>query len=367
MKFILLTTLLCIQQIVSLPSNAYQRRNIDDKFAAHKKEYNLQFGSAEEEAAAKANFAKVDAFIEEHNSKPGPHSTLGHNEFSTWSAEQKKKRNGFIPASSGSMSSTHVMSKRSAPSSIDWRNYNGVNYVNTPAQQGQCGSCWTFSATATIESRYAIKSGTLLQLSQQNIIDCCKFQSGMNGCNGGMPSHAFNYVASKEGAWVGQIIGSQSGPKSVVGQDLLSSYPLKNCSLVDNTDGTCDFTSSGVDTTTVAVNGTYGLSASVEVPAQDPNAMMDAVAQGPVSVAIDAGEALQHYKSGHMFPNECGTNLDHAVQIIGYGTDSIGDYWLLKNSWGTGWGDNGFFKFSRQSYNSAGTCGVLLQGQYPNL
>jgi len=96
--------------------------------------------------------------------------------------------------------------------------------------------------------------------------------------------------------------------------------------------------------------------------------MMDAVAQGPVSVGIDAsGDVFQSYKTGHITANECGTNLDHAVQIMGYGTDSLGDYWLLKNSWGTGWGEDGFFKFERQSYNSEGTCGVLMNGEYPVL
>jgi len=254
MKFILLTTLLCIQQVVSFPSEAYERRSIDDKFEQHKKTYGLSFGSVLEEAAAKANFAKVDAFIEKHNSQPGVKSTVGHNEFSHWSAEQKKNRNGLIPRANGGMSSIHKMSKRSAPSSIDWRNYNGVNYVNTPSQQGQCGSCWTFSATATLESRHAIKTGTLLKLSQQNIIDCCIFESGHSGCKGGDPSLAWDYVASKEGAWVGNTIGSESGPKSVVGQDLLSSYPLKNCSLVDDQAGTCDFTSSGVGATTTTTN-----------------------------------------------------------------------------------------------------------------
>merc|ERR1712126_224800 len=378
MKLLLVITLICLlqQEVIASPFHEellevkLDKRSVDDKFEEHKATYGIKFGSAEDEAAAKKNFAENDEFIEKHNAEvaEGKHTfTVGHNEFSHWSQEERKNRNGHAAPENHTMANYiyHTNSKRSLPSSIDWRNHNGNNYVNTPASQGRCGSCWTFSATATLESRQAIKWGPkyLYHLSQQNLVDCCHAYSGWrSGCKGGWYSDAWDYVASKSGAWVNQINPTYSGPKSKVGQDFLSAYPYTTWAKDDGyaAYGACKFNTQVGGFTYATEKNSYGkYSAAIQVTPQDNNAMMDAVAQGPVSVAIDAsGRYFQQYKTGIFQPSYCGTSLDHAVQIIGYGQTYQGYYYLLKNSWGTSWGDGGYFKFKNTWQNGYGTCGV---------
>jgi len=389
MKVFLFITALFVQQALSTP---VERLVIGSDWASHKAKYDLKFSSDADEAAAKANYDKVDAMIQQHNSESHSYS-IGHNEFSHLSDEAKASMNGAKIEHKRPGVERAFVSKRkrsSLPSSIDWRNYNGENYVNTPLNQGQCGSCWTFSGTTVLESRYAIKYGAdkLVQLSEQNIVDCCHpGTSTSSGCDGGWYTNAWAYAASGNGEWSGDITGSNSLylPKNLKGQNLLSSYPYTAKY------GTCAFKNSASDIGVAmpAINETqvkYGYTwtwsnnawhkkylyktekvSSVSVTASDNDAMMEAVAEGPVSVAIEVINKFYYYTGGIFESAGCGTSLDHAVQIIGYGSDSTGAYWLMKNSWGTSWGDGGYFKFERKTASTkwSGTCGVLLQGAYP--
>merc|ERR1711904_222097 len=210
------------------------------------------------------------------------------------------------------------------PSSVDWTTQGVVTPVKN---QGQCGSCWSFSATGAMECNYAIKHGPLTSLSEQQLVDCSKAEGNM-GCNGGLMDYAFKYA---EGT----------------AMETESQYPYKG------RQGTCH-----------AQGGALTVKDFKDVTPKSPSALQAAVAEGPVSVAIDASSILfQLYHGGimHLF---CGTSLDHGVLLVGYGTEDGKDYWMLKNSWGTTYGENGYVRLLRGK-GGAGECGLLSQPSYP--
>nr|AAL16954.1 cathepsin L-like cysteine protease precursor [Delia radicum] len=217
------------------------------------------------------------------------------------------------------------------PKSVDWRQHGAVTAVK---DQGHCGSCWAFSSTAALEGQHFRKAGVLVSLSEQNLVDCST-KYGNNGCNGGLMDNAFRYIKDNGGI------------------DTEKSYPYEGI------DDSCHFTKSGVGATDTGF---------VDIPQGDEEALMKAVAtMGPVSVAIDAShESFQLYSEGVYNEPECDAqNLDHGVLVVGYGTDKTGlDYWLVKNSWGTTWGDQGYIKMARNQDNQ---CGIATASSYPTV
>jgi C1A family cysteine protease len=221
------------------------------------------------------------------------------------------------------------------PSSIDWRSKNAVSSVK---DQGQCGSCWTFSSTGAVEGAWAISTGKLLNLSEQELVDCATgFSYGSHGCNGGQMEGAFKYV-------------SENGLCS------LSSYPYTSGET--KTEGSCQ-----------TCSPVAHISSCSDVKPNDQVSLKAAVAQQPVSIAIEADTRyFQSYSSGVLTSTSCGTNLDHGVLIVGYGTENNVDYWLIKNSWSDSWGENGYIKIARSSStNDSGICGVAMQPSFPNV
>ena len=225
------------------------------------------------------------------------------------------------------------------PSSWDWRTKGVVSPIR---DQGQCGSCWAFSGTSTIESAVAIKTGVLNDLSEQQGVDCSTIKEGYKnmGCNGGWYYDLWDYVKANGG--------------------LTSETCYPYTSGVTKTTGTCKKTCSSVPNTKVV--------GQVVVTPKSDSAMMNALYINPVSVAIEADtKAFQLYSSGVFANSGCGTTLDHAVVLVGWGTDPVGgDYYILRNSWGTTWGESGYMKLARgPAYGAAGECGVLSKPYYP--
>jgi len=370
MKFILaLTLLLCLYQVMEAKPADQGGQKLPpkgDAWGEHKKKYALHL-SDDEDKERKGHFLKADAIIKKHNAE-GHKSKLAHNHLSHMSEAEKKQLRGAIPPTQSRFAEISERSDTAVADTLDWRNVNGKDYLAPIQNQGQCGSCWTFSATASLESRWAIKYGYVPKLSEQNIVDCCHTgNSDQSGCNGGWYNNAWDYVASSKGHAVGEITGTNQNalPKPYPGQDYLSGYPYTA------KPGTCAFTGNyGAYTWPYSTpNSYYKKSASHNIKANSPAAFKAALQSGPISVAIDAsGSTFSYYKSGTIEASQCGTTIDHAVNVIGYGSDSNGKYWLMRNSWGTGWGENGYMKFERtDEEGSLGTCGVLQYGAYPNM
>ena len=226
------------------------------------------------------------------------------------------------------------------PASIDWVAKGAVTPVK---DQGQCGSCWSFSTTGALEGAYFNKNGKLVSFSEQQLVDCDNLSNGGrdHGCNGGLMDNAFNWIAKNNGLCTE------------------SAYPY--VSGTTKTAGDCKTTCSNVAGSTILKH--------VDVATKSDTALMTAIAQQPVSIAIEADQRdFQLYKSG-VFTGTCGTNLDHGVLVVGYGTDAGLDYYKVKNSWSTSWGESGYIRLGRGSQYNAGSgqCGILLQASYPVL
>merc|ERR1712087_753979 len=215
----------------------------------------------------------------------------------------------------------HNYSGAALADSVDWTTKGAVTPVKN---QGQCGSCWSFSTTGSLEGAWEIATGNLVSFSEQQFVDCDKVDQG---CNGGLMDNAFKYAERN----------------ALCTED---SYSYKGRG------GTCQATSCTVG---IPKGGVTGYK---DVAKDDMNALMEAVAQQPVSIAIEAGlPTFQLYKSG-VLGGICGTNLDHGVLAVGYGTDGGKDYWKVKNSWGTSFGEDGYIRLLRGK-KGAGECGLL--------
>lgn len=223
------------------------------------------------------------------------------------------------------------------PDKIDWRDH---GFVSPVENQGQCGSCWAFSAIGALEGQYFKKTNRLITFSEQNLLDCAQSY----GCNGGYMNSAFEYIRLNKGLNTDNIY-SYLGYKQWYCR-YNSQY--SNALLWNST------------------NTKYLITTYSNVKSQDENALKLAVATiGPISVAIDASKrSFQLYSSGIYYEPQCSsTYLDHAVLVVGYGTDvKYGDYWIVKNSWGETWGDSGYIKMARNRNNN---CGIATMASYP--
>jgi len=202
--------------------------------------------------------------------------------------------------------------------SLDWRNKKAVNPIQS---QGGCGSCWAFTAISSVEGAWAIKKGSLIKLSEQQLVDCSK----AGGCGGGSTNAAFNYMI-KSGI-------SSSSKYPYVGRD-------QSCK-----------------STEVAAR----ISKFTLIPAGNEGAMMAGVNLGPISISVAASKPFQFYSKGVFDDSSCGSNLNHGVTIVGYGTQTK-DYWIVRNSWGN-WGESGYIRIVRNK----NMCGLARYPLYPSV
>ncbi|PIA27430.1 hypothetical protein AQUCO_07800047v1 [Aquilegia coerulea] len=276
----------------------------------------------------KANVEFIDTF-----NKNGERSyVLGVNGFADQTNEEFiASRNGLKKASkSKSSSSFRYENVTAVPSTMDWRKKGAVTPIK---DQGQCGCCWAFSAVAAMEGINQLSTGKLISLSEQELVDCDT--SGEDqGCEGGLMDDAFEFIQHNKG------LATEAN------------YPYSGV------DGTCNKKKAA--SSAAKINGFEDVTANSE------SALLNAVANQPISVAIDAsGSAFQFYSSG-VFTGECGTDLDHGVTAVGYGTASDGTkYWLVKNSWGAEWGEEGYIRMQRDIDAEEGLCGIAMEASYP--
>ncbi len=294
------------------------------QFMQHVTEFGLSYGTVEEFEFRFEQYLKKQAHIEEHNATDSLY-TAGHNKFSTWTEEEYKRVLGFREVADEGIVETVSFPNMTVASSIDWRSKGAVNPIK---DQKQCGSCWAFSSVAALETAHWNKSGKLLSFSEQQLVDC---DTRSGGCNGGNQSTAFNYWESADA-------------------EVESAYPYTARTQ------SCKYSKASATNVEVA--------SWSKVTADDTNAMKAALNVGVVSVSIEADRScFQSYSSGIFDNTNCGTSLDHAVALVGYGSSNGTEYWILRNSWGTSWGEKGYMRLKITS--GAGICGVNKGPLYP--
>jgi len=304
-----------------------------------KRDYGKGYKDDDDEQVHKTAFMETRQRVHQHNAEYelGLHSfDMAINHLSDLTPEEyrvfshgilrpEEEENAFSSSTSRFMP---PMNDAHLPDHVDWREQ---GYVTPVKNQGSCGACWAFGATGALEGQHKRFTGDLVSLSEQNLIDC---DTSDRGCNGGWVPTAFNYIKNNHGI------------------DTESSYPYTG------KQGKCKFNQTNVGAT---------VTGWVILPENDTQALKTAVATiGPIASTIDASsKEFGSYKSGVVFFTGRCDSLDHGVLIVGYGTDpKYDDYWIVKNSWGTGWGEDGYIRVARNrtDHNS---CWLAYKPTYP--
>ncbi|XP_052190208.1 cysteine proteinase mucunain-like [Diospyros lotus] len=272
-------------------------------------------------------------FIDEHNAENRTYR-VGLNRFADLTNEEYRamylgtRTRGTRQRLSKKSDRYAPVAGEALPDCVDWREKGAVVGVK---DQGSCGSCWAFSTISAVEGINQIVTGELVSLSEQELVDCDT--SYNEGCNGGLMDYGFEFIINNGGI------------------DTEEDYPYKA------RDGRCD---------TLRKNAkVVSIDSYEDVPTYDENALKKAVANQPVSIAIEGGGmAFQFYESG-VFTGKCGTSLDHGVVAVGYGSEDGVDYWIVRNSWGESWGEAGYIRMERNIASSTGKCGIAIEPSYP--
>jgi cathepsin L len=370
MKFLFLVVL-----FVAL-AQGYKRTKASDlslayTYEAYIEEYGKSYGEPAEYAYRKGIFTQRLRDVLRHNSQVPPASwKMGINQFSDWTDAELKKTRGYKKAigygrmrgTTGAHLAPPAPLATTIPASLDWRAVPGI--LSAIKDQGQCGSCWTFASSSTIESRWAAQFGMLMDVSPQQIASCTSNPDdcgGSGGCEGGVAELAFGSIIKNGG-----IASEWTYPYvSYNGQDFPCKYGPSN------------------RTTNPAVK----IASYVALPTNDYNALITAIQGGPVAITVDAS-TWNFYESGiYNGCNQVNPSLDHNVQLVGYGTEGTVPYWVIRNSWAPTFGEKGYIRILRDSparcgidtnpsqgsgcnngptnVTVCGTCGILFDNSYP--
>mmetsp|Transcript_78744 Transcript_78744/g.231030 ORF Transcript_78744/g.231030 Transcript_78744/m.231030 type:complete len:364 (+) Transcript_78744:65-1156(+) len=321
-----------------------------EAFARYKRRHAKAYADASEEALRLANFRASLATVEAHNALPGKSFRMGLNQFSDMSDDEFEAKVLMKPQDCSATGGVGVPEgvAKDLPPHIDWRERGVVSEVKN---QGNCGSCWTFSTVGSLEAHMALKydGWRAPRLSEQQLVECAQAFDN-HGCDGGLPSHAFEYV------------------RSAGGLSTEFSYPYTA------KDGPCHFDRAATPETapfrpTSAGVGVEVPGGSVNLTQGDEAALKYYLAtHGPVSVAYQVASDFRHYASGVYSSTVCKSgpkDVNHAVLAVGYGTDpeSGMDYWTIKNSWDYTFGMEGFFKIEAMK----NMCGISNCNAFPDL
>ncbi|CAF0920977.1 unnamed protein product [Didymodactylos carnosus] len=326
---------LCLMFVAVYSASTFDS-SLEDSWKLFKHVHSKEYSTSEEQnrrATWEANVAKIrthnleaDLGVHTYTMKMNRYGDLTHHEF-------VKQMNGLKTSRRpvGSEVDHHTfipLSNVEIPAAVDWRKQ---GYVTEVKDQGQCGSCWAFSATGSLEGQHFKKYSALVSLSEQNLVDCSS-KFGNMGCDGGLMDQAFQYIKANKGI------------------DTEKTYPY------EARDGKCRFNPQNVGANDT---GYTDIKSGSETDLQAAIATV-----GPISVAIDASQSsFQFYSSGVYNEPECSsTELDHGVLAVGYDTKGKQDYYIVKNSWGESWGNEGYIWMSRNKKNQ---CGIATMSSYP--
>uniref|UniRef100_A0A6B2L7P3 Peptidase C1A papain C-terminal domain-containing protein n=1 Tax=Arcella intermedia TaxID=1963864 RepID=A0A6B2L7P3_9EUKA len=332
-------------------------------FEQYEQEYGKVYGTEQERLIRKKIFEEKLEEFKAHNSDPSKSWKKGVNHFTDLTDAEFKRMlgNKHNRARNPSLEFSQVSQeqlKQYEAADVDWRTKGAVTDVK---DQGSCGSCWTFATAETLESWWFLAGHKLPVLSEQQIIDCTPNPNhcgGTGGCEGGTVELAYDRIIAMGG------LASESD------------YPYQGV------DGTCQF--SGNTTNPAAT-----LSGWKDLLSNDYASVMAAIQKGPLAISVDAS-AWSSYDSGVFSCDMSAPDIDHAVQLVGYGTDSASGslFWLVRNSWSSGWGEDGYIRLQRFSSNNpcgedttpadgdgcsggpaevkvCGSCGILYDVCYP--
>lgn len=308
---------------------------VDMDFATWAELHGKTYATVEETFYRRYVFDANRAAIADRNSQQSS-VVLGLNRFADLSPAEFRGRylGGFRgtsvrPEGAPKIFNADRMHVEDLPMAVDWTTKGAVTAVKN---QGQCGSCWAFSTTGSVEGAWFLATGELVSLSEQQLVDCSGPQ-GNQGCNGGLMDQAFEYIIANGGI-CGEAAYSYTAAQG--------SCAAANCTAVAK------------------------IHAYADVVQNSTTALMAAVANQPVSVAVEADGLDWQFYFGGIVTDSCGTNLDHGVLVVGYGVAETQEFWKVKNSWGADWGEAGYIRLGRgDAAKPSGECGILLSASYP--
>jgi hypothetical protein len=324
----------------SSPRVLGQTSEIDNAWTMWKQTQGKSYGVSADESYRKGVFAQNFKFIKEFNASsraefgdlPTTHvlslnafADLTSTEFKAQRHTLKKKTSTVAkpaPKRAGKLTSSEPIEV------IDWTTSGAVSAVK---DQGPCGSCWAFSATGAMETAYFRTHNTMKLFSEQQLVDCAKSDQ-MQGCSGGEMDAAFQYF-------------KENNPLEE------SDYPYFAA------DRTCN--------PPVPATPVPKLTSFTDVPANKPAELTNALKFGSVSIGVGADNLAWQFYSGGIVRRGCSTDIDHGVLAVGQATEGGVNYWIVKNSWGTGWGEEGYTRIERLDQDGEGVCGELQQPVQP--